>query len=78
MFKCDADFTFAIRTAMKKNPFLFNFLALTSSILAFSHAVRVCESPLSRITDTMDYHYIGNSLWAVVLTMTTGKPSNLP
>lgn len=73
MFGCDADFTFAIRVAMKKNPFVFNSLVLTSSILSFSLAVRICESPLSRITDSMDYFYLTNSFWAVVLTMTTGK-----
>lgn len=56
---------------MKKSPFKFNFLLLALGIIIFGQAIRICEAPLNRITDDMDEYNFANSMWLVILTMTT-------
>lgn len=73
MYGCKADSLFAAKALMKKSPFLFNTIVMVLSILVFGQAIRICEAPLSRITHEMDHFDYVNSMWAVILTMTTGK-----
>jgi Ion channel len=56
---------------MKTMPLKFNLGILLVCIAIFGQAVRICEAPLSRITDSMDHFDFVNSTWSVVLTMTT-------
>jgi hypothetical protein len=44
-----------------------------SAILIFGQALRMCEAPLSRVTDEMNHYNFANCMWAIILTMTTGK-----
>ena len=62
---------FAIRALMETMPFKFNSILLLLSIAIFGQAVRICEAPLSRITPEMDHFDYTNSMWSVILTMTT-------
>jgi len=71
MYGCSANTRFAIRALMKSNPATFNLCILFFSIVFFAQAVRIAEAPLIRITPDMDYFDFLNSVWAVVLTMTT-------
>lgn len=73
MYGCKTNTLFTVRAMMKQNPFKFNIIILIATIVFFGQAVKICESPLSRITDEMDYSTLSNSMWAVVLTMTSGK-----
>ena len=73
MYGCKADNLFAIKSLMRDLPFTFNFLVMVISIVIFGQALRVCEAPLVRITQEMNHYDFKNSMWAVVLTMTTGK-----
>jgi len=64
---------FAIKAIMKQKPGFINGVFLGGSILIFAEAVRICEAPIGRIDhDMQDFNFL-NSIWAVVLTMTTGK-----
>lgn len=72
MCGCSADSLFAVKALMKKNPLTFNTIVMLISIPVFGQAVRICEAPLSRITHDMDHFDFENSMWAVILTMTTG------
>lgn len=76
MYGCKADELFTVRAMMKKDPFKLNLIFLVFSVIIFGNSVRICESPLSRVTGSMNYFKIQNSLWAVVLTMTTGNLIN--
>lgn len=71
MYGCESSTMFAIRALMEKNPFKFNSSILLLSIAIFGQAVRICEAPLSRITPEMDHFDYQNSMWSVILTMTT-------
>jgi hypothetical protein len=56
---------------MKERPFMFTSVIMGISILIFSQALRILEGPLTRITFEMDHHNFTNSVWLVILTMTT-------
>jgi potassium intermediate/small conductance calcium-activated channel subfamily N protein 2 len=71
MYGCEANMLFAIRSFMKTSPFIFTSLVMGFSIVVFSQALRICEGPLTRVLDDMDLHDIENSIWVVILTMTT-------
>jgi hypothetical protein len=71
MYGCESDSMFAIRALMDNMPFKFNTIILLLSIAIFGQAVRICEAPLSRITPEMDHFDYTNSMWSVILTMTT-------
>jgi len=71
MYGCEAGTGFAVRCLMLVCPSLFNFLLFMASILVFAQGIRICESPLSRVTDEMNHFSYINSIWSVILTMTT-------
>jgi potassium intermediate/small conductance calcium-activated channel subfamily N protein 2 len=74
MYGCESNSMFAIRCLMSKNPFMLNAVIMIVSILVFGQALRICEAPLVRVTDEMNHLDFVNSMWSVILTMTTGKP----
>ena len=73
MYGCEANTMFAIRALMIKHPFTFNGILMLLSIALFGQALRICEAPLVRVTPEMDHFDFLNSMWAVILAMTTGK-----
>ena len=62
MYGCKANTVFTIRALMRKMPFVFNIVLLFSCILLFGFAIRVCEAPLVRITDEMNYYRMKENL----------------
>ena len=73
MYGCEADSLFCFKAMMKRAPFGFNFVLLIIAVVLFGHAIRVCESPLTRIDNQMDFQLMSESMWSVVVTMTTCK-----
>jgi len=73
MYGCKANSLFAVKALMKLSPFKFNTIVMLLSIVIFGQALRICEAPLVRITQEMDHYDFGNSMWAIILTMTTGN-----
>lgn len=71
MYGCESSSMFAIRALMETIPFKFNSIIMFLSILIFGQAVRICEAPLSRISPEMDHFDYTNSMWSIILTMTT-------
>jgi len=71
MYGCEATTGFAVRCLMIVSPTLFNTILYLGSILFFAQAFRICESPISRVNGDMDHSSYINSIWSVILTMTT-------
>lgn len=71
MYGCKANTVFTVRALMRKMPFVFNLGLLVVCIILFGLAIRVCEAPISRVTDDMNYYYISEAMWSVVVTFTT-------
>lgn len=72
MYGCESSTLFAIKAMMREIPFKFNIIVMVLSLILFGQALRVCEAPISRVTQNMDHFSLENSIWAVILTMTTG------
>ena len=70
MFGCQADYFYALRCVMKNNPAKVFSVLLIFSLFYFAHALRICER--NRADSDVDMSYYYNSLWAVILTITTG------
>lgn len=62
---------FAARALMSTIPLQFVSVLMIVCITFFGQAVRICEGPLSRITDEFDFSDFINSMWCVIVTMTT-------
>lgn len=73
LYECEGGSKFAIRALMKVNPSVFNTVLFTATMILFTHGMRVAEAPISRVLSEMDDFSFINSLWAVTMTMTTGK-----
>ena len=71
MYGCKAGSGFAVRCLMLDKPYLFNTLLFIGSIMIFAQGIRICESPISRVTKEMNHFSYINSIWSVILTMTT-------
>lgn len=72
MYGCESSSLFAIKAMMREIPFKFNMIVMSLSLVIFGQALRICEAPISRITNEMNHFSLENSIWAVILTMTTG------
>lgn len=70
MFGCQADYFYALRCVMKNNPAKVFSVLLIFSLFYFAHVLRICERHWATSNADMSYYY--NSLWAVILTITTG------
>ncbi len=56
---------------MRKSPYTLIFTAMVSLIFIFGYAMMICEGPLSRNSDFMNFSLFSNSMWNVIITMTT-------
>ena len=70
-YETEASTMFAIKACLKDKPFHFLIPLILVSIVVFSTAVRLFERGFSLGTSQQDYSYIWNSMWLVMLTMTT-------
>jgi voltage-gated potassium channel len=71
---CSANYKFTFKVLMQELPNKFALTILISSLVWFSQALRIAESPLTRTTNpNSDFNFMnmGNSLWCVAVTMTT-------
>jgi len=72
MYGADNDYLFACKCLMKASPFLTVLVLFGASIFIFGYMLRICERPLNRNpTVVMDFSTYWNSMWCVILTMTT-------
>jgi potassium intermediate/small conductance calcium-activated channel subfamily N protein 2 len=70
---CHAGSFFVLKALFKEKPYSMIAVAMTLSIIIFSIATRTFERPYepSSSGSKQDYDYIWNSMWLIVLTMTT-------
>lgn len=73
LYECQGGVKFTIRSLMKDNPSVLNIILFSVSIILFSQAVRVAEAPILRLSLDKEQYTFFNSLWAITMTMTTGK-----
>lgn len=52
-------------------PFTVQFFSLLISILGFAYAIRICERPLTDITNDQNFGMLSGAIWNAVVTMTT-------
>jgi potassium intermediate/small conductance calcium-activated channel subfamily N protein 2 len=72
MYGADKGYWFSIKCLMKNNPFLLIVICMGITIAVFGYALRICERPICRGGNcAMDYSYYSNSMWNVIVTMTT-------
>ena len=71
MYGCDASALFALKCMVKTYPMRIIISMLTMTMFIFANAVRICEAPRIRIDDGSMPHIYMNSIWEVILTMTT-------
>lgn len=73
LYGCEGGARFTFKALMKVNPSGLNALLFGVTIMLFALALKVAESPIQRLgLHQQEYNFI-NSLWAVTMTMTTGK-----
>lgn len=72
LYASEANYMFVVKSLMRTQPYIVNFTAMTSIVLIFGYAIRVCESPLNR-NDTSFNYFVSywNSMWYIIVTMTT-------
>ena len=71
LYACEASYMFTIKSMIKYYPFTSNYTAMIILIVVFGYDLRICESPLARITSSYDFSSYFNSMWAVIVTSTT-------
>lgn len=71
MYGGDNSTLFAIKALMKTEPNRLIFSLLIFTIFVFGNSVRICEAPLDRIDGETMLHNYANSVWEVIITMTT-------
>jgi hypothetical protein len=73
----ELNFSNIIKTMIKEKPF--STLAVTTliSIVVFAYCLRICERPLTDITGDHPFTYLSSSIWVTVVTMMTGKLTQL-
>jgi voltage-gated potassium channel Kch len=62
---------FAIKSLLKTIPLSSSMMLLVSNIIIFAYAIRICERPLDRLGPSFYFENYGDSLWMLVLTVTT-------
>ena len=77
MYEVEHGFKFVVRSVFRANPFKFAIYALLLGMIAFGFAIRIMESPISRISNDMNNWKYENCLYEIMITMTTGKNRSL-
>jgi hypothetical protein len=75
MYEVEHGFKFVLRSIFRASPFRFAIYALLLGMVAFGFALRIMESPTSRISNEMNNWMYVNCLYEIMITMTTGKKS---
>jgi len=73
-YKCQANVSFAIKAELKKRPYTMLGILMGATIIYLGFAIRTFEQPY-RDADgnipSFDFHYLANSFWLIIITMTT-------
>lgn len=69
-FHCEGGEAFALKCELKERPYTVISVALGVSIVAFGFALRQAELPYMA-TSGQDWMYLWNSMWCVIITMST-------
>lgn len=73
MYEVEHGFKFVLRSVFRASPFKFAIYALLIGMISFGFALRIMESPISRISNEMNSWQYENCLYEVIITMTTGN-----
>lgn len=76
MYGTKSSILFAVKCLMKTNPMTLTTSLLLFTMFFFAKANLICEQPLDRLASSENNHDFWNSMWLVILTMTTGRPSS--
>ena len=69
---CEASTLFACKAVLQERPYLVLTVCMSVSIVLFGFAARIFERPYtSEFSSDQDFDYAWNSMWLIVLTMTT-------
>ena len=70
---CSANTKFALKAVLQEKPYLVLTASMASSIVIFGFATRIFERPYTHDNSDQDlnFDYVWNSMWLIVLTMTT-------
>lgn len=71
MYGCTNSDLFAVKCLIKKRPMTVILLCMMVLLFTFGHIVRICENPLDRMSRAISKHTYVNSIWEVILTITT-------
>lgn len=66
-----ADSKFAIKAYLKYKPFAILSIGLGLSVLIFGLTVRIFERPVQLTTRSVNFNFVWNSFWSVIVTMAT-------
>ena len=72
MYGCKSSIIFSVKCLMKTNPMTLTTSLLLFTMFFFAKANLICEQPLDRLASNQNNHDFWNSMWLVILTMTTG------
>lgn len=73
MYAVKPDLLFTIKCAVRTNPLTLIFSSYLISIPLFAYMLRIAEGPTDRIPGNTTYLTYWNSLWCVIITMSTGN-----
>ena len=73
MYAVEPGILFTLRCVMETNPFFLIFVAYLGSIPFFAYMLRIAEQPMGRVYDNNMVFDYPNSMWNIIITMTTGK-----
>lgn len=71
LYAAKADVFYALRALLKENPIILIATLMSVSTLVLSLALQTYEKNFHSLNSSLDYSYLWNSMWLVMLTMTT-------
>ncbi|OMJ88617.1 hypothetical protein SteCoe_9397 [Stentor coeruleus] len=71
LYAARADIFYALRALLKENPIMLISILMSISTLVLSIALQTFEKNFHSFDSSLDYSYLWNSMWLVMLTMTT-------
>eukprot|EP01016_Furgasonia_blochmanni_P037948 TRINITY_DN4528_c0_g3_i5.p1 TRINITY_DN4528_c0_g3~~TRINITY_DN4528_c0_g3_i5.p1 ORF type:complete len:399 (-),score=52.63 TRINITY_DN4528_c0_g3_i5:419-1615(-) len=73
MYGTEPSYLFVIKSLFKDRPIMIITVSMAMSLPFFAFALRICERPLSRVTQEGDFSYDSyySAIWNVIVTMTT-------
>lgn len=73
MYAVEPGILFTLRCVMETSPFFLISVAYLGSIPFFGYMLRIGERPMNRVDGNIMIFEYANSMWNIIITMTTGK-----